>query len=145
MLPRCCFVDTTLLLRYCFVVTSLLLRCFVFSRLKAIPSILADATFNCDNTFEGAGWLQVRYVRYASSAPRWFQSRDGLRGSDEYGLINDAEFSIYYKNLLKPDNEMLFVIGSRKFCLLLFSFASSFSFSFSHAPVSHFLLQDPFG
>ncbi len=75
-------------------------------------------TFNCDNTFEGAGWLRVRYVSYASWAPRWFQSRDGLRGSDEYGYVTDGEYSIYYKNLLKPDNEMLFVIGLRSLCLM---------------------------
>ena len=53
----------------------------------------------------------MRFIRYPSSSPKWFQARDGLRGTDEYGDVNDAEYSIYYSDLLKPDTEILFVIG----------------------------------
>jgi hypothetical protein len=79
-----------------------------------------DYNFTCNNNFEGGGWLLVRYNSFGSQ-PHWFRATDGLRGTDVYGYPGLEEYSIYYKHLLKPESELLFVIG-----LLLLGFVLGF-------------------
>jgi hypothetical protein len=68
-----------------------------------------DFTFVCENSFEGGGWLQVRYIN--SSPEKWHRARDGLRGTDVYGYPGLSEYSIYYKDLLAPNSVLLFSTG----------------------------------
>jgi hypothetical protein len=64
----------------------------------------------CNNVFEGGNWLQVRFNNYGSS-PKWFRATDGLRGTDVYGYPGQVEYSLYFKDLMSLDTELLFVIG----------------------------------
>ena len=75
--------------------------------------LLVDYEFACDNQFEGGGWLLVRFHNLYSQ-PRWYRATDGLRGTDVYGYpgLGRTEYSLYYSNLLKPESELLFVIGA---------------------------------
>jgi hypothetical protein len=70
---------------------------------------LPDVNFVCENSFEGGGWLQVRYIN--SSPEKWHRAQDGLRGTDVYGYPGLSEYSIYFKNLMKPADELLFSLG----------------------------------
>ncbi len=63
----------------------------------------------CENAFEGGGWLQVRYID--SLPEKWYRAQDGLRGTDVYGYPGLSEYSIYFKNLMKTTDELLFVLG----------------------------------
>jgi hypothetical protein len=79
----------------------------------------------CENLFEGGGWLQVRYV--SSDPVKWHHAQDGLRGTDVYGFPGASEYSIYFKNLMQPSSELLFVVGM--YVIYRFSW-DSFSLSF---------------
>jgi hypothetical protein len=70
----------------------------------------ADYDFTCNNNFEGGGWFLVRFNSFGSQ-PRWYRASDGLRGTDEYGYPGLGEYSIYYRHLMNPDSELLFVVG----------------------------------
>jgi hypothetical protein len=63
----------------------------------------------CNRVFEGGNWLQVRHKVFTS--PKWHLAKDGLRGMDAYGYPGLDEYSIYFNHLLKPDTELLFVLG----------------------------------
>ncbi len=73
--------------------------------------VFPDYDLTCNNNFEGGGWLLVRYNSFGSQ-PRWYRATDGLRGTDVYGYPGLGEYSIYYANLMKPESELLFVVGS---------------------------------
>jgi hypothetical protein len=76
-----------------------------------INFVFPDYDFDCNNNFEGGGWLRVRYNSYGFE-PRWYLATDGLRGTDVYGYPGLGEYSIYYRNLMNPGSELLFVLGS---------------------------------
>ncbi len=55
--------------------------------------------------------MLVRYNSFGSQ-PRWYRATDGLRGTDVYGYPGLGEYSVYFRHLMKPESELLFVIGS---------------------------------
>ncbi len=82
---------------------TLLSKAFIHSSFK-------DIDLTCNNAFEGGGWLLVRYSSFGST-PSWYRAVDGLRGADVYGYPGLGEYSIYFRDLLKPESELLFVVG----------------------------------
>ncbi len=80
--------------------------------------LLADINFVCDSTFEGGGWLQVRYI--SASPERWHRAQDGMRGTDVYGYPGQSEYSIYFRNFMQPSSELLFVVGMQDCIGLLY-------------------------
>jgi hypothetical protein len=77
-----------------------------------------DVNLICNHGFEGGGWLQVRYNSFGSS-PKWYVATDGLRGFDVYGYPGLGEYSIYFKNLMKPESELLIVVGKQEHVLIV--------------------------
>jgi hypothetical protein len=71
--------------------------------------VCADVNFVCENSFEGGGWLQVRFI--SASPEKWHRAQDGLRGTDVYGYPGLSEYSIYFKDLMKTNDQLLFVLG----------------------------------
>ncbi len=71
----------------------------------------ADVQLTCNSAFEGGDWLLVRYKSLTSDDRRWYQATDGLRGTDVYGYPGQSEYSVYFRDLMKPESELLFVIG----------------------------------
>jgi hypothetical protein len=68
----------------------------------------------CNNDFEGGGWALVRRVKKGTV---WHASKDNLRGTASYGMINarindDSSFSVPYVTNVWTGTEFLFMIGT---------------------------------
>ena len=70
-----------------------------------------DVQLTCNSAFEGGDWLLVRHSSFSGTTPKWYRATDGLRGTDVYGYPGQSEYSVYFRDLMKPESELLFVVG----------------------------------
>ena len=112
---------------------------FPFGSLHPITNLhVPDVSFFCENSFEGGGWLQVRYI--SSSPEKWYRAQDGLRGTDVYGYPGLSEYSIYFKNLMQPSSELLFVIGRNDDCIFCLCLIRLISYLRQQNPLAYYEL-----
>ncbi len=71
--------------------------------------------YQCENQFEGGGWVLVRRVKAGS---KWHPATDDLRGTDAYGIYgtttSDSTFSIAYSSWVTLSTPFLFMTGMRQ-------------------------------
>jgi hypothetical protein len=79
---------------------------------------VADFAYPCETSFEGGGWLRVRFQ---PSTSNWHPASDFLRGFEVYGDPNAWNaYSIYFQHLVGSETEFLFSLGIFSVAVVLF-------------------------